>query len=63
VRVSPGLTETGRVAEGLAANARLSNISVDEARKRSVARIPTGRLASPREVADTVLFLASPRAS
>jgi NAD(P)-dependent dehydrogenase (short-subunit alcohol dehydrogenase family) len=47
VGVSPGLTETGRVAEGLAADARLSNISVDEARKRSVARTPVGRLASP----------------
>ena len=31
VGVSPGLTETGRVAEGLAAEARLANIAVDEA--------------------------------
>jgi NAD(P)-dependent dehydrogenase (short-subunit alcohol dehydrogenase family) len=63
VGVSPGLTETDRVAEGLAADARLSQISVAEARQRSVARIPIGRPASPREIANTVLFLASPRAS
>jgi NAD(P)-dependent dehydrogenase (short-subunit alcohol dehydrogenase family) len=63
VGVSPGLTETGRVAEGLAAEARLANISVDEARGRSVERLPIGRMASPREIADAVLFLASPKAS
>jgi NAD(P)-dependent dehydrogenase (short-subunit alcohol dehydrogenase family) len=63
VGVSPGLTETSRVAEGLAAEARLSKISVDEARQRSVGRIPVGRLASPREIADAVVFLASPKAS
>lgn len=63
VAVNPGMTETERVAEGLAADARLAGISPDEARQRSVARIPLGRPASPEEIASAVLFLASGKAS
>lgn len=61
VGVSPGLTETERVAEGLKADAKLANISVDVARQRNLAKIPIGRMASAEEVANTVLFVASPR--
>ncbi|MGE0501385.1 MAG: SDR family NAD(P)-dependent oxidoreductase [Rhizobiaceae bacterium] len=63
VAVNPGMTETDRVAEGLAADARLSGTTPEEARGRAVARIPLGRPARPDEIADTVVYLASGRAS
>lgn len=61
VGVSPGLTETERVAEGLAADAKLGDVTIEEARRRSIARIPLGRMASAGEIANTVLFVSSPR--
>ncbi|MBV9782354.1 MAG: SDR family oxidoreductase [Acidisphaera sp.] len=63
VGVSPGLTDTDRVAEGMKSDARLAGISVEEARTRGVGRIPIGRMASPEEVANAVVFLASEKAS
>jgi NAD(P)-dependent dehydrogenase (short-subunit alcohol dehydrogenase family) len=62
VGVSPGLTQTGRVAEGMAADAQHAGISVEAAIERSVNKIPIGRMAEPEEVADLVLFLASDKA-
>jgi NAD(P)-dependent dehydrogenase (short-subunit alcohol dehydrogenase family) len=61
--VNPGLTETDRVAEGLAADAAAQGITVEEARRRGVSRIALGRYARPEEIADAVVFLASGRAS
>src|ERR1700722_17893346 len=46
IGVSPSLTETDRVAAGVAADARLSGISVEEARRRGVAKLPLGRMAA-----------------
>lgn len=63
VGINPGLTNTDRVAEGLKSDAKLNQITEDEALKRAVQRIPMGRMGEPEEIADLTLFLASPRAS
>jgi len=63
VGINPGLTETGRVKSGMEAEARFSNISVEQALENALQKIPFGRLAKPEEVADLVLFLASAQAS
>jgi NAD(P)-dependent dehydrogenase (short-subunit alcohol dehydrogenase family) len=63
VGVNPGMTETGRVAQRVETDARIQGISLEEARKRSVARIPMGRMAAPEEIASAVVFLASDQAS
>lgn len=61
--VNPGATVTGRLQTGMEAAARLDQISVEEALKRATQKVPLGRLAQPEEIANVVLFLASPCAS
>jgi NAD(P)-dependent dehydrogenase (short-subunit alcohol dehydrogenase family) len=63
VGVSPALTDTERVAEGMAARARAEGVSVADARRQSIAELPLGRMASPEEIAAAVVFAASARAS
>ena len=61
--INPGGTLTGRVQEGLAAESRMSGLSAEELLERQQARIPLRRFGTPEEVAEVVLFLASPHAS
>lgn len=61
--VNPIATDTELLQSSLEADAKMNNISIEEARKAANARTPLGRIVRPTEVADTVLFLSSDRAS
>jgi len=61
--VNPGATHTERLNELLSVQARADGVSMQEATRRTTGSVPLGRLALPEEVADTVIYLASSRAS
>lgn len=61
--VNPAQTHTERLRSGMEALARADGISVAQALERATRSVPLGRLAQPEEVANVVVFLASPRAS
>ena len=66
VRVSPGWVETGGAVGLVEEIARRNGTDYDGARKivmNSLGGIPIGRPSKPKEVADLVAFLASPRAA
>jgi 3-oxoacyl-[acyl-carrier protein] reductase len=60
--VSPGFTRTRRWPEFLAATARETNNSLEDAEKSLIGEIPLGRIVTPEDVADLTIFLASARA-
>ncbi len=61
--INPGLTQTSRVEEGLAAAVRATGRKRDDLLAEQLAGIPMGRAAQPEEVANVALFLASDLAS
>jgi len=61
--INPGLTLTGRVEEGIAAESRRSGVAPAELLARGTERIPLGRYAKPEEIANVAVFLASHQAS
>ena len=61
--VNPGATQTERLDQLMEVQARADGVSQDEALRQAVTSIPMGRLAKPDEIANVVMFLASPRAS
>lgn len=56
----PGRIETDRVAQLDAGTAKRLNISVEEARERSLSKIPLGRLGTIEEFGAAAAFLLSP---
>jgi len=61
--VGPGYTATERIRDLAEANAKARGITAAEYEANLAKDIPLGRLASPEEVADAIVWLASERAS
>jgi NAD(P)-dependent dehydrogenase (short-subunit alcohol dehydrogenase family) len=61
--VCPGDVDTPMTTRNAESRAAQLNVSLDAVVTRMIESIPVGRLASPREIAAVLLFLASPAAS
>jgi 3-oxoacyl-[acyl-carrier protein] reductase len=61
--INPGPVATERWDGLVAGIAKVRKISVDEAQQRAERSIPLGRICTPEEVANVVVFVASERAS
>lgn len=61
--ISPGMTLTGRVQEGLAVESKMTGTPEMDLLARQQAKIPLRRAGTPEEVAQVALFLSSAAAS
>jgi NAD(P)-dependent dehydrogenase (short-subunit alcohol dehydrogenase family) len=61
--VAPGVTDTAMYGELVRARSRLWGVDEAEADERIRQTVPLGRTATPEEVADAFVYLASPLAS
>ncbi len=61
--ILPGLTDTKRLAEVIAAIAKAKGVADDVVKKEMIGTIPARRLGNAEEIANVVAFLASPAAS
>jgi NAD(P)-dependent dehydrogenase (short-subunit alcohol dehydrogenase family) len=62
VGINPGGTLTERVMEGLAVEARLRGITVEEALAQGQAKVPLRRFAAAEDIAHLAVFVASDKA-
>ncbi|MEO7938447.1 MAG: SDR family NAD(P)-dependent oxidoreductase [Burkholderiaceae bacterium] len=61
--VNPGRVLTDRLKQGLAAEAAMQSVSVEQAQQSMLTGLPIGRIATPKEIASVVVFLSSDQAS
>jgi 3-oxoacyl-[acyl-carrier protein] reductase len=61
--VGPGFTATERAMEVIALRAEKSGIPIEAAERKLCEEIPIGRMATPEEVAATIVWLASENAA
>jgi NAD(P)-dependent dehydrogenase (short-subunit alcohol dehydrogenase family) len=61
--INPGATMTERVQEALKLEAKTRGLSEDEVLARRQAKVPLKRFATPEDIANLTLFLASDKAS
>jgi NAD(P)-dependent dehydrogenase (short-subunit alcohol dehydrogenase family) len=61
--INPGATMTERLREALDLEARAKGATVEQVLAQGQQRVPLGRYADPREIANVTLFLASDQAA